>query len=112
MATRSTGTTRRTPKPKPALSPEEEEREAKRKLKIAEATRKAAQERSAAGRAETIKEILGAENAKACRCPIRPTTTLDDILRMKTCTEGGVGRNMGAGYICPVVDRIRRRLGH
>lgn len=96
-----------------ALTPEEEEREAKRKLKIAENKKKAGEIRSAAGRAETIREIRSADNARSCRCPLTPSMTLEEILRMKTCTEGGSGSaHNGAGFICPVTDRLRRRLGH
>jgi hypothetical protein len=94
------------------LSPEEEEQEAKRKLKAAEARKKAAAQRSEAGRAAIIKEIQAnarARNAK-CSCPVKPTMTLEEILRVKTCTESVGGR--GPGWICPVTDAIRRRLGH
>lgn len=65
---------------------------------------------AAARRAAIIAETIETQEAQGCRCPIKATMTLRGLNRLSGgCTGVQMG---GPGWVCPVLDRLRRRLGH
>ena len=90
-------------------SPREEERAARDQHRQLERARKAANAKVAKqtqGKlAGIIREELARPRARACKCQITPRTTMAELQAMGSgCTAGR--------WVCPVLDAIRRRMGH
>lgn len=93
-------------------TPAEEERAARErqrrldKLQREAARARAREERSK--RATVIREELARPQARRCRCGITTRTTREELDALAEGCTGSV--RGGRGYICPVLDAIRRRL--
>lgn len=65
---------------------------------------KAREEAAAARRRQIVVDWIAEQEARGCACEVTPDMTLRQINRLET---GCVG-----GWVCPHLDRLRRRLGH
>lgn len=89
-----------------ALSPLSEEREARDRERRLERARRVLETRHAAQRRATIEQMLRSARAagERCSCSITPDMTVQDLAALGAgCTD--------PLWVCPVLDRIRRRLG-
>lgn len=89
----------------------EEERAARERQRHLDRMHKAAQDKRAKERGAKLRAIIREELARkrGCRCGITPATSMSEIMALGAgCTAGTLGH---AGYVCPTVDAIRRRMG-
>ena len=85
-------------------TPHDEEQVARERMRAIRRARAAKAKADAGRRATVIREELGRPRAKGCRCPITPSSTLEDLLALGAGCTGG-------RWVCPTLDAIRRRLG-
>lgn len=94
-------------------TPLEEERAARGRHRQLTRARKAA-ERKRAKEAQSklatiIRDELAKPRARSCSCGLTPRTTQAELAALGAgCTAGRNGR---AGYVCPTLDAVRRRMG-
>ena len=87
-----------------STTPKNEERAARDRLKAIERASAANAKATARRRADVIRDELGRPRAKACRCPITPASTIEELRAL------GAGSTAGR-WVCATLDAVRRRLG-
>ncbi len=87
-----------------STTPAAQEREAIQRLRALQRARAAKAKADQRRRAELIRDELTRPRGKEWRCPITPTSTLEQLRALGAgCTTGR--------WVCPTLDTIRRRLG-
>lgn len=92
----------------------EEERAALQQQRRLERGRKTAERNRATERSRKLQAVVREEmsrpRARACKCGITSRTTMSEIMAMGAgCTAGA---NRQGGWVCSVLDAIRRKMGH
>jgi len=87
-----------------STTPKNEERAARDRLKAIERASAANAKATARRRADVIRDELARPRARACRCPITPASTIEELRAL------GAGSTAGR-WVCATLDAVRRRLG-